>query len=92
MEEKNYESDNRSGINRQGPDANRPVERLTATSIIGDALENNKGQDFGKITDLMINLDNGKVEYAVIESGGVLGVGAKLFAIPFSQMQINEDK
>jgi hypothetical protein len=32
------------------------------------------------------------VEYAVIESGGVLGVGKKLFAIPFGQMQINEDK
>jgi sporulation protein YlmC with PRC-barrel domain len=91
-EEQNYETDNRSGTNHEGADANRPVERLTATSIIGDALENNKGQDLGKISDLMINLDDGTVEYAVIESGGVLGVGKKLFAIPFGQMQINEDK
>ena len=91
-ENQSYEADNRSGINHEGASANRPVERLTATSIIGDALENNKGHDLGKISDLMINLDDGSIEYAVIESGGVLGVGKKLFAIPFGQMQINEDK
>lgn len=91
-ERKSYEPDNRTGINHEGADANRPVERLTASSIIGDSVENNKGEDFGKIGDLMVNLDTGKIEYAVVESGGLLGVGKKLFAIPFHQMQINEDK
>ena len=91
-ERKSYEADNRTGINHEGADANRPVERLTATSIIGDSLENTKGAVFGKISDLMINLDTGKIEYAVIESGGLLGVGKKMFAIPFNQMQINEDR
>ena len=89
---KNYETDNRTGINHEGADANRPVERLTATSIIGDSVENRKGDSLGKIEELMVNLDTGKVEYAVVQSGGVLGVGKKLFAIPFEQLQINEDK
>ena len=34
-ENQSYEADNRSGINHEGASANRPVERLTATSIIG---------------------------------------------------------
>ena len=91
-QEKNYEIDNRTGINHEGADANRPVERLTATSIIGDSVENHKGDDMGKIEDLMVNLETGKVEYAVLQSGGLLGVGKKLFAIPFGQLHVDENK
>ena len=91
-ETRNYEVDNRTGINHEGADANKPVERLTASSIIGDSVENRKGENLGKIEELMVNVDTGKVEYAVLTSGGVLGVGKKLFAIPFGQLEINEDK
>lgn len=91
-QKKNYEADNRTGMNHEGADANRPVQRLTATSIIGDSVENPKGDDLGKIDNLMINLQTGKVEYAVIESGGLLGVGKKLFAIPFGELKVDEEK
>ena len=92
QQNKNYEADNRTGINHEGAHANRPVQRLTATSIIGDKVENNKGEDLGKIDNLMINLRTGEVEYAVIEHGGLLGVGSKLFAIPFSELQVDDVK
>ena len=91
-QDKNYEADNRTGLNHEGADANRPVQRLTATSIIGDAVENSKGDKLGKIDNLMINLSTGQVEYAVIEHGGLLGVGSKLFAIPFDELQVDEVK
>lgn len=42
--EKNYEVDNRTGMNHEGSDANTPVRRLTATSIIGDKVENTDGE------------------------------------------------
>ena len=42
---KTYEADNRTGRNMEGPDANRPLERLTATSIIGDKVENQQGHN-----------------------------------------------
>ena len=61
MEEKTYEVDNRTGTNQEGPDANRPLERLTATSIIGDKLENQQGEDLGTIDNLMIDLRTGRV-------------------------------
>ena len=85
---KDYEVDNATGTNHEGPAANTPVARLTATSIIGDKVENPQGDSLGKIDNLMINLD-GSVEYAVIEMGSFLGIGGKLFAIPFAELRLD---
>jgi len=87
-----YEADNQSGINHEGPDANNPVKRLTARSIIGDRIENPQGDDLGKIEDLMVNLQGGAIEYVVLESGSFLGLGGKLFAIPFGELTLNHAK
>jgi sporulation protein YlmC with PRC-barrel domain len=87
--EKSYEVDNRTGANQEGPDANRPLERLSATSIIGDKVENLNGDDLGTIDNLMVNVHNGRIEYAVLEYGSFLGIGGKLFAIPFQQLRVS---
>lgn len=88
MEEKTYEVDNRTGSNQEGSDANRPLQRLTATSIIGDKVENLDGEDLGKIDNLMINVLTGEIEYVVLEYGSFLGLGGKLFAIPFEEFSV----
>jgi sporulation protein YlmC with PRC-barrel domain len=90
--EKNYEVDNRTGLNHEGLAANMPVRRLTATSIIGDRVENEQGDNLGKVDNLMVNLHDGSIEYAVIEFGSFLGLGGKLFAIPFSELHIDEER
>ena len=89
IEEKTYKTDNRTGINHEGPRANTPVERLTATSVIGDRVENPQGEELGKIDNLMINLQTNQIEYAVIEFGSFLGLGGKLFAVPFTELQVD---
>ncbi|HEX5169015.1 MAG TPA: PRC-barrel domain-containing protein [Cyclobacteriaceae bacterium] len=86
---KSYEADNITGVNHEGPEANVPVERLTATSIIGDGVENMREENLGKIDNLMVNLRTGDIEYAIIEFGSFLGMGGKLFAIPFTEMKID---
>jgi sporulation protein YlmC with PRC-barrel domain len=90
--EKNYEVDNRTGVNHEGRAPNIPVRRLTATSIIGDTVENPSGEKLGVIDNLMINLQTGQIEYAVLEYGSVLGIGGKLFAIPFRELQVKPSK
>jgi len=92
IEEKSYKKDNRTGINHEGPDANNPVVRLTATSIMGDRIENPEGEELGKIDNLMINLENNRIEYIVIEFGSFLGIGGKLFAVPFSELSLQPDR
>jgi sporulation protein YlmC with PRC-barrel domain len=85
---KSYEADNVSGINHEGAAANTPTQRLTATSIIGDKVENLEGENLGTIDNLMIDIRNEKIEYAVIEFESFLGMGGKLFAVPFAELQI----
>lgn len=84
-----YDKENITGNNFTGPNANRPVNVLTATSIIGDRLVNNSGLDVGKIKDIMIDLQDGSIQYVVIEFGGFMGFGEKLFAIPFSALKLS---
>ena len=91
-QEKDYKADNTTGVNQEGPLANTPVHRLTATSIISDKLENSEGEELGTIDNLMINLSTRMVEYAVVEFGAFLGIGGKLFAIPFTELRIDPKK
>lgn len=89
---KNFEEDNRTGDNHEGSNANFPVQRLTATSIIGDTVENFDGEDLGEIKNLMINLNTGIIEYAILDFGGFLGIGSKLFAVPFSALTLDPER
>jgi sporulation protein YlmC with PRC-barrel domain len=84
------EKDNLTGHNHSGPNANRPLKFLTASSVIGDVIENQEGDTLGKIKDIMLNIHSGEIEYVVLEhGGGFLGMKDKLFAIPFSALKIN---
>ena len=66
-----------STVSRENPDF------LSTDSIKGDKVVNPAGEDLGKIEELMIDLENGRVAYAVLSFGGFLGMGDKLFAIPW---------
>lgn len=65
---------------------------LSATTLIGDRVMNRSGEDLGKIEELMIDLERGKVAYAVLSFGGFLGMGDKLFAIPFQSLKLDNDR
>lgn len=64
---------------------------LSASSMMGDKVVNSKGENLGDIKELMIDLDSGRVAYAVLSFGGMLGMGDKLFAIPFKSLQLRPD-
>jgi sporulation protein YlmC with PRC-barrel domain len=92
IQKNDYELDNRTAVNHEGPDANEPTRRLTATSIIADHVENPQGEKLGRIENLMINLKSGVVDYAVVEFGAFLGMRGKLFAIPFQELKLDAEK
>jgi sporulation protein YlmC with PRC-barrel domain len=77
-------SNGQSGANRgPGPQV------MTADALIGDDVRNGANERLGEITDIVIDVPTGRVAYAVMSVGGVLGVGAKLFAIPWSALRID---
>jgi sporulation protein YlmC with PRC-barrel domain len=86
------EKENLTGVNLDGKNANRPLKFLTATSLIGDKVHNDKDEHMGTIEDIMIDITNGKIEYVVIKFGGFLTINEKYFAIPFGLLTVNPAK
>jgi hypothetical protein len=62
---------------------------LAADTLTGDKVVNLQNEDLGKIEHLMIDLGSGRVAYAVLSFGGFLGMGDKLFAIPWSALKVD---
>lgn len=65
---------------------------LSASEIKGDKVVNNEGEHLGKIEELMIDLADGRIAYAVLSFGGFLGLGNKLFAIPWQTLSPRADE
>ena len=62
---------------------------LAADTLTGDMVVNPQNEDLGKIEHLMIDLGTGRIAYAVLSFGGFLGMGDKLFAIPWSALTVD---
>ena len=63
-------------------------QMMPAGSIIGRDVKNRQDESLGKIKDVMIDLSNGSIVYAVLSFGGTLGVGDKLFAVPWNSLKM----
>jgi sporulation protein YlmC with PRC-barrel domain len=68
------------------------VSVLSAGTLIGTPVTNLEGEDLGHIEEIMLDLATGSVAYVVVSFGGLLGVGNKLFAIPWQSLQIDQDE
>jgi putative membrane protein len=68
-----------------------PFGEMTANDLIGQKVVNKKGDKVGKIDDIVLNSSD-KAVLAVISVGGFLGIGDKLVAVPFDQLQLDKDK
>ncbi len=64
---------------------------LSASTINGTPVKNSAGKDLGKIEELMIDLSSGQISYAVLSFGGFLGLGDKLFAIPWEALRVDTE-
>ena len=64
---------------------------LSAATIIGNKVVNSEGEQLGNIKDLMIDLDDAQIAYAVLSFGGFFGLGDKLFAIPLEALIVRSE-
>src|ERR1039458_6355323 len=65
---------------------------LAADTLTGDRVVNRQKEDLGTIEHLMIDVEKGRVAYAVLSFGGFLGMGDKLFAIPWLALGRDPDE
>lgn len=80
-----------SGAASPGPStAQGPGPRLMgADTLIGNNVCNERGDALGEIKEIMLDVQAGRVSYAVMSFGGFLGMGKKLFAVPWQALKLD---
>ena len=73
-----------------------PVSRLgqvqKASKLIGTAVDNLQNEKLGKVENLLVDLPSGRVVAIVVSSGGFLGMGDELSAIPPTALRFTTDR
>lgn len=73
-------------------DSNGPGPRLMgADTLLDNAVVNRQDEDLGTILDIMLDVRAGNISYAVLSYGGILGIGDKLFAVPWEALSLDTD-
>jgi sporulation protein YlmC with PRC-barrel domain len=76
-----------------GPDIRHgPGPRLMgAGTLIGNAVVNRDAESLGEVEEIMLDVPGGRIGYAVLSFGGFMGVGDKLFAVPWGALRLDTD-
>jgi hypothetical protein len=76
-----------------GPDMKRGPGPflMSAGTLVGNDVRNREGEDVGQIKEIMLDMVGGKVSYAVLSFGAFLGMGEKLFAVPWNALTLDTD-
>ena len=64
-------------------------ELMGADTLIGNDVYNRNDDDLGDIKEIMLDMHSGRVKYAVLSFGGFLGMGDKLFAVPWEALTLD---
>lgn len=86
--ETNYVTRDKFGMYASNSDGPGPA-LMGADTLLGNDVYNKDGEDLGDIKEFMLDMATGRVAYAVLSFGGVLGMGDKLFAVPFSALALD---
>lgn len=62
---------------------------MGADTLIGEDVYNDQDEDLGDIKEIMLDMRSGRVSYAVLAFGGFLGMGEKLFAVPWDALTLD---
>jgi len=78
------------GATRTGNEGPGP-RLMTASTLEGDDIVNRQGDKLGELEEIMLDVSTGRIAYAVMSAGGFLGIGDKLFAIPWSALTMDPE-
>jgi sporulation protein YlmC with PRC-barrel domain len=68
-----------------------PPRVLSASTLEGNPVRNPAGERLGEIEEFMIDLPTGRIGYAILAFGGSLGLGDRLFAIPWEALKLDTE-
>ena len=75
---------------RANPDHSGPGQRQVAASMLaGEKVLSRNDQTLGSITEIVVDVARGRIGYALLACGGFMGMGERLFAIPWNALKLD---
>lgn len=65
---------------------------LRSRTLFDYRVKSPQGEDLGKIEEVMIDMEMGRVAYAVLSFGGFLGLGDKWVPVPWDAVALQPDE
>lgn len=84
-----YMNRDKFGMYKRSGSAGPGPALMGADTLIGDSVVNGAEEDLGDIKEIMLDMNTGQVAYAVLAFGGFLGMGEKLFAVPWQALHLD---
>ncbi|MEN9659853.1 MAG: hypothetical protein RL571_3318 [Pseudomonadota bacterium] len=88
----NYTDRDTYGMYKNKSGAGPGPALMGANTLIDNNVFNQKDEDLGQIKEIMLDVASGCISYAVLSFGGVLGMGTKFFAVPWSALKLDPVK
>jgi sporulation protein YlmC with PRC-barrel domain len=85
----NYQDSDPLGIYKNTTINDQKPYVMGANTLIGNDVYDHHDQGLGEIKEIMLGMRDGKVAYAVLSFGGFLGMGEKLFAVPWAALTLD---
>jgi sporulation protein YlmC with PRC-barrel domain len=86
----NYVSRDTYGMYKNyGSSAGPGPALMGADTLLGNDVYNGAGENLGTIKEFMIDMAGGRIGYAVLSFGGFLGMGDRLFAVPWQALKLD---
>jgi len=86
----NYVSRDTYGMYKNSPNGPGPT-LMGADTLLGNDVYNLGNEKLGTIKEFVIEMDTGRINYAVLSSGGFLGMGDRLFAVPWQALELDAE-
>jgi sporulation protein YlmC with PRC-barrel domain len=83
----NYVSRDTYGMYKNSQKGPGPL--MGADTLLGNDVYNLRDEKLGTIKEFMIDMSTGRIAYAVLSYGGFLGMGDRLFAVPWQALKLD---
>lgn len=65
---------------------------VRAEELKGMTVRNMQGEELATVQDAIVNTSTGKVDYVILQRGGVAGIGGDMIPVPINSFQVTKDK